>query len=174
MGTTVRRRFGSRRGLALLATGVLGLGILGAACAPVDATPPPPHCPTSPADPISLTIQLRHNEARAANGLPGLWWSPRLACLAQDWSNWMAFSGKLAHRDLGAAIRSPGFEDYASLAENILVGPGNLDGHAIHDAWMRSPGHYANIMGNFQIIGIGIARSGDGRLWATANFGRKM
>jgi uncharacterized protein YkwD len=168
----VGKQIGRRRRRALLAAGALGLGILAAACGPVDATPPPPGCPTSPPDAITSTILNRTNGDRAARGLSGLWWNARLACLASEWSNYMASTGQFRHRDLGATIRSPGFEDYASLAENILVGPGSMDGNAIHDAWMASPGHYANIVGNFDSIGIGIARGADGRLWATENFGR--
>jgi uncharacterized protein YkwD len=41
----------------------------------------------------------------------------------------------------------------------------------IHQAWMNSPGHRANILGDFSAIGIGVACNG-GALYATEDFGR--
>lgn len=172
---TATTQWSKKRRRTLLAGAVLTLALLGAACVPyADATPPPPGCPSGPADPISGTILNRTNADREARGLKGLWWSPRLACVAIEWSNFMAGTGQFRHRDLGSTIRSPGFEDYSGLAENILVGPGNMDGNAIHNAWMNSPGHYANIVGNWDVVGIGVVQGWDGRLWVTTNFGRKM
>ena len=84
----------------------------------------------------------------------------------------MAGQGRLVHRNLSATITSPGFESYTGLAENIFVGPGGVDGLAIHNAWWNSPTHRANIMGNYDAFGAGYARGADGRLWATENFGR--
>ncbi|GMU77723.1 MAG: hypothetical protein AMXMBFR46_05210 [Acidimicrobiia bacterium] len=155
-----------------LAVAVATLAILASACGMYDATPAPPGCPSYPPDGIKSTLQNQTNVDRAGVGLPALWWNARLACVAQEWSDYMAGSGQFRHRDLGALIRSPGFEDYASLAENILVGPGNMDANTIHQSWMNSPGHRANLLGDFDAIGIGISRGADGRLWATENFGR--
>ena len=47
-----------------------------------------------------------------------------------------------------------------------------MNGDSIHVAWMNSPGHYANIMGWFDVIGIAVVRGPDGRLWAVEEFGR--
>ena len=158
----------------LLAAGLLTLALGASACGLYDAAPAPPGCPTAPPDPIATTILNRTNADREARGLGSLWWNARLACLAKEWSDHMAATGQFAHRDLNGAIHSPGFEDYAALAENILVGPGTMDGNAIHAAWMNSSGHYANIVGNFEAIGIAVSRGADGRLWATENFGRHL
>ena len=66
-----------------------------------------------------------------------------------------------------------------SLGENIAWGTGNLGtAREIHNAWMRSPGHKANILRRqFREIGIGIAlgapvdaRGQDGATY-TADFG---
>lgn len=160
-----------RRARALLVGLVLVMGMLVAACGPAE-DPPPAGCPASPPDPIASTVLDRVNADRAARGLGGLAWNARLACLATEWSGVMASQGSLVHRDLAAAISSDGFGSYASLAENIFVGPGTSDGNMIHDAWMASPSHYANITGNYDSLGLGWAKSGDGRLWVTENFGR--
>lgn len=165
MGASVRSSRLRRTALVGL---VLALGVGVAAC----EAAPPPGCPTAPPDPITSTIHQRVNADRGARGLGPLAWNARLACLAQEWSATMANGRGLGHRDLGATIRSPGFESYTSLGENVYVGPGSASGDSIHGAWMNSPPHQANIMGDFDSIGIGLATSGDGRLWATENFGR--
>jgi len=172
MGFAGSERTRRRRGLGVLVAGVLVLGILAAACGPVDQTPAPPGCPADPPDPITQTILNRTNGDRSGEGLPALFWNARLACLADEWSRYMRDTGSFRHRDLSATIRSPGFEGYAGLAENIMVGPGNMDGNSIENTWLNSPPHLANIMGNYDTIGIGFARGADGRLWATENFGR--
>ena len=159
MGASVQTGH-QRRRRALLAAGAVALGAVVAACGPPD--PPPPGCPTTPPDAVSSTVLNRVNADRGANGLGGLSWNARLACLAQEWSGVMAGRGALVHRDLGATIRSPGFESYARLGENIFVGPGGVDGNAMHNAWMASPPHRANILGDYDAIGVGWPRAGRG------------
>jgi uncharacterized protein YkwD len=169
-GSKSRRRIG-------LVVAVAGVVMLLAACqpqaAPVRNASVNTGCPAAPDNVVTQTIFNRVNSDRAANGLGPLAWNPQLSCLATDHSNTMATSGDFSHRDLAAAIRDPAYAGYASLGENILVGPGNMTGDAMEDAWMNSPGHRANIhSANFDSIGIGIATSADGRVWATQNFGR--
>lgn len=171
MGTGFSKRRTHRR--SALVGVVVALGLAAAACGPAaPAEAPAPGCPGGPPDAITSTIVNRVNADRGARGLGGLSWNARLGCLANEWSNVMAGNGSLTHRNLSATINSPGFESYAGLGENIFVGSGNLDGNTIHSAWMGSPPHYENIVGNYDSIGVGWARSGDGRLWATENFGR--
>jgi uncharacterized protein YkwD len=171
-GTRNRRRIG-------LVVAVAGVVMLLAACQPHPAPAAAPArnaaagCPAAPDNAVTQAIFARVNSDRAANGLGPLAWNPQLACLATDHSNTMATTGDFSHRDLSATIRDPAYAGYASLGENILVGPSNMTGDAMEDAWMNSPGHRANILSaNFDSIGIGIATSTDGRVWATQNFGR--
>jgi uncharacterized protein YkwD len=129
--------------------------------------------PAAPDNSITQAVFDRVNSDRAANGLGPLSWNPQLACLAQDHSNWMATTGNFSHRDLSVTIRQPDYSSYASLGENILVGPNSMSGGQMEDAWMNSPGHRANILSaNFDSIGIAVGWSSDGRIWATQNFGR--
>jgi uncharacterized protein YkwD len=167
MGATRRRRLG------LLAAALLGIAIVGAACdpAPPPPPPPPPACP-GPDHPVESVVYNRVNADRQAAGLNVLAWDSQLACNAQHWANTMAGSGNFSHQDLNGVIRSAGYENFASLGENILVGPNSLDGNTIQNSWMNSPGHRANIMGWFDSVGIGIGFGADGRLWATQEFGR--
>jgi len=166
--TTTRRR---RKRVALLVA-IFAASFGAVACGPIDATPPPPGCPTAPPDAVTSTIVNRINGERTARGLNGLFWNARLACLAQEWSQFLLDSRQFFHRDLVSVIRSPGFEGYTRLGETILVSPASVDGNAMFGAWMRSPSHAAELMGDYDTVGVGIARRADGTLKAVANFGR--
>ena len=110
------------------------------------------------------------NADRAANGLPGFQWDAQLGGLAQEWSQQMASTGSFRHRDLNAVINRAGFSSYRRLGENILLGSCGMSADQVERAWMNSPGHRANIVGNYNLAGIGTVCR-DGRLWATQNFG---
>ena len=112
------------------------------------------------------------NRDRTRAGLPALAWDDRLGGLALEWSHQMAATRNFSHRNLGAALGElPGF---TRLAENILVGQCGMTGAEMHQAWMNSSGHRANIMsGSYNAIGIGVVCSSDGRVWATEDFGRR-
>jgi uncharacterized protein YkwD len=167
-GSKTKRRIG----LVVAAAGVV---MLLAACQPqAPAVKAASTCgPATPDNSITLAVFNRVNSDRAANGLAPLAWNPQLACLAQDHSNHMATTGDFSHRDLSVTIRQPDYAGYASLGENILVGPNTMSGTDMETAWMNSPGHRANILSpNFDSIGIAVGWSPDGRIWATQNFGR--
>lgn len=44
----------------------------------------------------------------------------------------------------------------ASAAENVAYG--NLDAESVVKGWIKSPGHRKNMLGNYNLIGIGAAR----------------
>jgi uncharacterized protein YkwD len=162
---------GSRkRRLGVLATAVFAIATVGAACDP--APPPEWDCPIGPPDAVTLTIVTRVNVDRQNAGLNALNWNSTLACNARGHAHNMADNGTFFHQDLGVLIRDSLYVNYASLGENILVGPGNMSGDTIHVSWMNSPGHYANIMGWYDVIGIAVAKGPDGRMWAVEEFGR--
>ena len=158
-----------KRRLGLLATAILAIAIVGAACDP--APPPEWNCPNGPPDAITFTIVSRVNVDRQNQGLNALWWNGTLACNARGHAQYMAGNGSFFHQNLGGLIRDPLYVNYASLGENILTGPSSMNGDAIHVAWMNSPGHYANIMGWWDAIGIAVAYN-NGKLWAVEEFGR--
>jgi uncharacterized protein YkwD len=167
IGKTGRRRGG-------LVAVVLGVALVVAACRPQATTvAASANCPAAPPTPVVQQLFDRVNADRAANGLGALSWNPQLDCLAQQHSDWMASTGSFTHRDLSMTIRQPDFGGYASLGENILVGPVSMTADQMEDAWMNSPGHRANILSpNFDSIGIALGQSRDGRVWAPQNFGR--
>lgn len=123
-----------------------------------------------PASGVGREVYELVNADRAANGLPALTWNSQLGALAQGWSEHMAATGNFAHSDINSTIRSPAFNAFTSLGENILVGPCKMNASEMEQAWMNSPSHRANILGRYNLIGIGMVCSG-GRLWATQSFG---
>jgi uncharacterized protein YkwD len=140
--------------------------------------PPPPapeveSAPGSSEAQIAQDILRRVNDERAARGLAPLAWDPTLAALASDWSVTMARTGNFNHRDLRSVAGQPGFAGvYAGLGENIAYTTGNRSSGNLHQLWMRSAGHRANILQpGFDVVGIGVACV-DGTVWATENFGR--
>ncbi len=131
------------------------------ACANVNVAPA-----TENLELVRTAVLCLHNRERAARGLPKLAEHAALRTAAEKHSAHMvdarffshdAPSGSdMADRILGAGYaRGQGW----SLGENIAWATGPLATAAsIHRAWMRSPGHKANILRRqFREIGIGIA-----------------
>jgi uncharacterized protein YkwD len=165
MGATRSRRVKTILGAAVLAA-------VAGACGPRVASAPA-SCPAAGGTAMSSVIYNRVNADRAGVGLHALSWNGQLACLATEWSAHMAATGTLAHRDLNATIRSAGYGGYRTLGENILRGGTGMTGDQMHNAWMASAPHRANVLsGAYTSIGIGFATSPDGSLtYATENFG---
>ena len=122
---------------------------------------------------ITQDLFQRLNAERKARGLKELTLDPSLANMALSWSRHMGDTGVLAHRDLASASGLPGIGKYSALGENIAWVEGfQSEAFQIHDGWMKSDGHRANILQpGFDAVGIGVVCA-DGRAWATENFGR--
>jgi uncharacterized protein YkwD len=97
------------------------------------------------------------NQSRRANGRGSLPLHRQLTDKAQAWAEHMAREGRLSHSNLSSGV-PPGWR---SLAENVGTGT-SIAG--VHQAFMASSGHRANILGNFNHIGTGYA-VGHGRVW---------
>jgi|tagenome__1003787_1003787.scaffolds.fasta_scaffold20400598_1 uncharacterized protein YkwD len=150
--------------VALVATITLGLAVSSCGFANVSST--------GPSDGYTVGLYHALNADRAANGLPALAWSPKLANQAGTWAYQMAQEGVLHHQDLNALIYSDDYAAFWSLGENILVGPVSMTPDSMERAWMASPPHRANIMSpNYNVVGIGYWRGSDGRVWAVQDFG---
>jgi hypothetical protein len=115
------------------------------------------------------------NQSRAEHHLPPLTWDPSLAKAAQAHIAIVAKQGGEAlHQypgepDLATRGANAGAH-FSTIAENI-AGSGQ-SAAAIHDAWMHSPTHRANLL-NPQLTAIGIAVIGEpGSLYAVEDFGR--
>lgn len=104
------------------------------------------------------------NSARAEVGLAPLAIAPDTTRVASDWAFHLAATGALVHNpDMSRQLSG-----WALVAENVGVG---ADADQLQGAFMASPGHRANILReNVTEIGVGAARSGDGRLWIVQVF----
>ncbi len=111
------------------------------------------------------------NAARKANGLKPLVINDDLNNIAQQHSERMAAKkvsfGHTGFQKRYDAARKllPGL---TACGENVAFGPDSS--REIVDGWMKSAGHRANILGNFTLIGIGVAKGKDGSWYYTQFF----
>ncbi len=131
----------------------------------------PPPSP-SPGDDALRVVALLNAE-RAAKRLGLLVRNPLLGAVAEAHAAWMAKARVLTH--LGAdgdpwtRIAASGYR-YASASENI--GWNERDAAEVVAAWMASPGHRANILGDFADVGAAVAYAVDGSPYWCCVFGR--
>jgi len=131
-------------------------------------TPPAAH--TQISGPAQILFQSANGE-RTAKNLAPLKWSATLAAAALQHAQRMAARNTLSHQLPG----EPGMADRASeagarfhsLTENVAEGPG---ASSIHQQWMHSPPHRANLL-DPQLDSIGIAVAvHDGIMFAVEDF----
>ncbi len=107
------------------------------------------------------------NELRSGLGLEPLQVHPTLVPLARDWAAQLRSQGALSHAsDLSVGVT----ENWSRLGENVGVGPeGQVQ--ALFDAFVASPGHYANLVKpDYRYIGVGVVHGDDGRIWTAHRF----
>lgn len=115
------------------------------------------------------------NQARAAAGAGPLEWDPALAEAARKHCLRMAAAGNISHRyaeeaDLTDRAATAGAR-FSLVEENVASA---WDAPAIHDAWMHSPGHRANLL-NTEVNRVGIAVvAGRNTLYAVADYSRAV
>ena len=123
----------------------------------------------------SLVIEVHNaiNEYRNTHGLRPLRLDAKISQQAQIHSQNMA--------DNNAPFSHAGFEfrikdiaqkiSYQSAAENIAYNQGYSDpGAQALKGWINSPGHQKNMVGNYNLTGIGVAQSPQGEYYFTQIF----
>jgi hypothetical protein len=111
------------------------------------------------------------NHERTKQGLAPLKWSATLATAARQHALRMAAQNTLSHQlpgEPGMAERaSHAGARFSSLAENVAEGP---SAESIHQQWMNSPPHRANLLdAKLDSVGIAVAER-DGVLFAVEDF----
>lgn len=115
------------------------------------------------------------NAERAQRGLPELQWDAALYRAAQTHAREMAARASISHQypgepELAVRGRQAGAR-FSIIAENVAEAPTAV---RIHDAWMNSPGHRANILQpKLDSVGISVVQR-DGQLYAVQDFGRSV
>lgn len=115
----------------------------------------------SPSDETAMVANI--NAERSARGMNTLevYWDLRDD--ARAWTATMISNGSISHNPNLASVTT----GWSTLGENVGVGP-NVD--RLHTAFMESPSHKANILGDYNYIGIGADRAPDGNLYITVVF----
>ncbi|EGG16650.1 mitochondrial DNA polymerase A [Cavenderia fasciculata] len=113
------------------------------------------------------------NAIRAQAGKAALSLSPCLVQSAQFQSNYQANSNQMTHDNPAgdALVRMSSFtaNSLTSAGENVAAGYYNDDD--VVAAWRQSPGHYANMIGDFLYFGCGMAASSTNQVvYWTQNF----
>lgn len=109
------------------------------------------------------------NSSRAANGLPPLTVDGNLRSYARQHTAEMIESGTIYHSSSGE-LAAAGGTGWDVMGEN--VGKGGTP-TSLHKAFMDSPSHRANILGDFNFVGVGTGTSEDGYLYVTVIFMKK-
>jgi hypothetical protein len=112
------------------------------------------------------TLHSLVNQARAANGLGALSRNGAMDAVAVNWANQLVANGALSHNPSYSA-QIPG--GWGSAAENVAQGYSSAS--SMHDGWMASSGHRANILGNYTAVGIAFVAAG-GTTWGVQVFAR--
>lgn len=143
------------------AIGILASAALGAAAVNAGA----------PSNRFAAELLHTHNAERAANGAPGLTWSPKLARQAQQWANVLAREGQMRHASqaerggagenlwMGSAGAYPAsFMVQAFIEEKKHYRPGTFPKVSRTGNW-RDVGHYTQVIWQeTREVGCAIAR----------------
>ena len=113
------------------------------------------------------------NRERKAQGLPALKWDDHLAAAARKHARLMAEHGSISHQfpeepSMPGRATKAGAH-YSSLAENVAEAPSPS---ALHEEWMHSPHHRANILDrDTDSLGVGVAER-HGQMYAVEYFSK--
>ena len=121
--------------------------------------------PAAAADaPAEARFRELMNADRAANGLAPLTYRLDVVPVARAWTDRMVAEQRLYHNP---SMREQMPSDWIGIGENVGYGSGV---ERLHTAFMNSPGHRANVLGDFHSVGIGVTTDGRGTMWVTLNF----
>jgi uncharacterized protein YkwD len=137
-----------------------------------------PNSPSIPAVVLNSSersIYNRVNQYRQSQNLPPLTVDPIISAQAKAHSEKMARVGRIGHEGFNDRVQSVSKEIvYRSAAENVgySVGYAQPEAIAVED-WIGSPGHQKNMVGRYDLTGIGSAKNAKGETYFTQIFIRK-
>jgi uncharacterized protein YkwD len=123
---------------------------------------------------LEQSIHNQVNQYRQAQNLPPLAFDQTIAEQSRAHSAAMANSGRISHNGFDNRAAAIGQTiTYSSVAENVASNQGyeNPDNTAVK-GWIKSPGHQQNMVGNFDLTGVGVVERG-GSYYFTQIFVRK-
>lgn len=111
------------------------------------------------------TLYSLINEARAEQGLDPLSIDITLIVAARQHASAMAEQGDLFHSSPGELAATT--SDWELIGENVGRGP---TVESILEVFLESESHRGNVLGEFDRVGVGVERGGDGGLFAAVVF----
>merc|ERR1712232_1297117 len=115
----------------------------------------------------------RTNAFRAQNKLPPLRWSQEICDIAEEHAKQMA-CGEMpfSHLDFDKRVAKYPFP-HMSAGENLAYNGGHADVAAMAvRQWIDSPGHRKNLLGEWNLCGVGVAQAAGGMFYFTQLFAR--
>jgi hypothetical protein len=112
------------------------------------------------------TIYAETNAARTSAGLRALRHNTAMNAVAQAWAKQMAVNNSMSHNPNYSSQIPSG---WSRASENVAYG---YTSGTVVDAWLNSPGHRANIMGDVTDVGIGYFVDAEGVAWSVQNFAK--
>jgi hypothetical protein len=101
---------------------------------------------------------------RSSRGLGALQADGELGAVARNWAATMAAGGDIWHNpNLAGQVSA----NWVRLGENVGVGH---DVNGLMDAFVNSSAHYANIVGDYTHVGVGVVWGDDGRMYTAHVF----
>ena len=114
------------------------------------------------------------NGERTRRGKNALKVDLQLTRVARRWSSNMATQDRMYHNpNLGSQVDG----DWTRLGENVGYSSKRDATQAdlvarLHTAFMNSPSHRANVLGDYTRVGVGVRIADDGTMWVTVNFAK--
>jgi uncharacterized protein YkwD len=127
-------------------------------------------------DELESAIYNQVNLHRMSLDLPPLVIDPVISAQAKAHSLAMAKTGSMNHDGFRERVDSVAQTiSYRSAAENVATNMGydRPDTVAI-EGWIESPGHYRNIIGRYDLTGVGVVQDAKGEYYFTQIFIRKL
>ena len=145
-----------------LATAVVVVG--GAA---MGTAAPAAAAPNTMSAQLAVAFEWAIDVERAHVGLGPLVVDPVVSQQALEWSGGMALFNTLVEDRLYVAEMSSAVPAMSRYGENVGVGP---TAASVEAAFMASPPHRANMLGNYTHMGVGVFVAGNGMVWVTERF----
>lgn len=119
---------------------------------------------TAASPPLEAEMLALVQQQRVANGLPPLVVSAGLTRAAEAWSDHQLAIGTIQHNPDPGSFLAP---FWLAWGENVGMGPSP---EVLMSMFMNSPEHRANILGDYNRIGVGVSLRGDGTEFVTLDF----
>jgi uncharacterized protein YkwD len=126
-------------------------------------------------NPLELSIHDRVNQYRQSQNLPPLTFDPTISAQARAHSVKMANISHLSHDGFKERVDVVAKKiAYRGAAENVAYNMGHThpDDTAVK-GWIKSPGHQHNMVGTYDLTGIGVAQNDKGEYYFTQIFIQK-